>query len=92
LKRQNFNVTPEEEAELQRLRESLGVPSVKEAVLRATRMMLTLTRELEEGRGLYATDCQGHETRLMLPDLEHARAAPWIYLTARPMPGNASSI
>jgi hypothetical protein len=84
LKRQNFNVTPEEEAELQRLRETLGVPSVKEAVLRAARIMLTLTRELEEGRRLYTTDCHGHETHLLLPDLEHARAVPWIYLTARP--------
>lgn len=83
-KRQNFNVTPEEEAELNRLREMLGAASIKDAILRAARTMLTLTREIEEGRQLYTSDRQGHETRLLLPDLEHARAAPWKYLTARP--------
>lgn len=84
LKRQNFNVTPDEEAELNRLRESLGVSSVKEAILRATRTMLTLAREIEEGRRLYTADAQGRETRLLLPDIEAAHASRWNYLTQRP--------
>ena len=83
LKRQNFNVTPDEEADLNRLRESLGVSSVKEAVLRATRMMLTLAQEIEEGRRIYTADRQGRESRLLLPDLEHGRTASWKYLTPR---------
>ncbi len=84
LKRQNFNVTPDEEAELNRLRESLGVSSIKEAVLRATRVVLTITREIEDGRQLYTADRQGRETRLLLPDLEYGRTAAWTYLTPRP--------
>jgi uncharacterized protein (DUF433 family) len=83
LKRQNFNVTPEEEAELQRLREALGAASVKDALLRATRVVLTLNQEVQEGKRIYSTDRSGKETRLLLPDME-ATAASWTYLTARP--------
>ncbi len=44
LKRQNFNVTPEQEAELLSLQTELAAPSVKDAILRAARLVLTLTR------------------------------------------------
>ena len=84
LKRQNFNVTPDEEAELQRLREVLAAPSIKDALLRATRVVLTLSREVQEGRRLYSTDPNGKETRLLLPDIEYAQGPAWIYLAPRP--------
>jgi len=83
LKRQNFNVTPEEEAQLQRLRETLGAASVKDALLRATRVLLTLAQEVQEGKRIYSADRAGTETRLLLPDLE-ATAASWKYLIPRP--------
>ena len=83
LKRQNFNVTPEEEAELNRLREALGAASVKDALLRATRVLLTLTREVQEGKRIYSLDRSGKETRLLLPDIE-ASSATWKYLVPRP--------
>lgn len=84
VKRQNFNVTPEEEAELQRLREALAAPSIKDALLRATRVLLTLTREVQEGRQVYSRDREGHVTRLLLPDVEYAQPAQWKYLAPRP--------
>jgi uncharacterized protein (DUF433 family) len=83
LKRQNFNVTPQEEAELQRLREALAAPSIKDALLRATRVLLTLTREVQEGNRIYCADPSGNQMRLLLPDIE-AAAATWTYLTPRP--------
>ena len=83
LKRQNFNVTPQEEAELTRLRETLGAASVKDALLRATRVLLALAHEVQEGKRIYTADRNGKETRLLLPDLEVA-SAPWRYLTERP--------
>lgn len=83
LKRQNFNVTPEEEAQLQQLRETLAAPSIKDAIFRATRVLLTLTREIQDGKRIYTTDNQGRQTRLLLPDIE-AVAPPWKYLTPRP--------
>lgn len=46
LKRQNFNITPEEEAQLQHLRETLGATSIKDALFRATRLTLVLSREV----------------------------------------------
>ncbi len=70
LKRQNFNVTPEEEAQLQSLREVLAAPSIKDALLRATRILLTLTQEVREGKRIYSVDRNGRETRLLVPDIE----------------------
>src|SRR5438045_2233844 len=79
LKRQNFNVTPEEEAELQRLREVLAASSIKDALLRATRVLLTLAQEVQEGKRIYSADREGRETRLLLPDMEASRNGGWRY-------------
>ncbi|HLK59721.1 MAG TPA: hypothetical protein VKU00_24380 [Chthonomonadaceae bacterium] len=84
VKRQNFNVTPEEEAELQRLREVLAAPSIKDALLRATRILLTLTQEVQEGKRIYSADRNGNQTRLLLPDIEAAQTTAWKYLAPRP--------
>ena len=83
LKRQNFNVTPQEDAELQHLRETLGAASIKDALLRATRMVLTLSQEVQEGKRIYTSDKGGNQTRLLLPEIESSSAG-WKYLTPRP--------
>lgn len=83
LKRQNFNVTPEEEAQLQSLREVLNAPSIKDAVLRATRILLTLDQETREGRRIFSIDRNGAQTRILLPDIE-APTPGWKYLASRP--------
>jgi len=84
LKRQNFNVTPDEEAELLRLREVLGASSIKDAILRATRTLLVLAREVKEGRRIYAVDETGEKTRLLLPDVEASMSSGWRFLAERP--------
>lgn len=83
LKRQNFNVTAEEDAELQRLREVLGAASVKDALLRSARIMLTLARELEGGKQLHIVQPGYNDVRVLLPDVE-AASHSWTYLTQRP--------
>ena len=45
-KRQNFNVTPEQEAELTWLRDTLGASSTKDAILLAVRVLGLLAREV----------------------------------------------
>ena len=82
LKRQNFNVTPEEESQLQQLRETLGAASIKEALLRAARVLITLSQEVQEGKRIYAADREGNQTRLLLPDIESSQSS-WKFLTAR---------
>jgi len=83
VKRQNFNVTADEEAELNHLREALGATSVKDAILRAARIVLTLASEVREGHRIYSADRQGRETRILMPDFE-ASAPRWKYLAERP--------
>jgi hypothetical protein len=47
-KRQNFNITPEQEAQLDWLKEALGAPSTKEAILRAVSVTVALKNSLQQ--------------------------------------------
>jgi uncharacterized protein (DUF433 family) len=84
-KRQNFNITPEQEAELTWLRETLGVSSTKDAILRAVRVLAILAREAQRGRTLYlGSEAGGDLTRLLIPELQPSANNDWKYLVARP--------
>lgn len=83
-KRQNFNVTPEQEAELLALQSELSAPSVKEAILKAVRLTLLLRREVRGGRRIGLKDAQGNVTEMILPELESSGLSPWTYLVERP--------
>ncbi len=85
-KRQNFNITPEQEAELNWLRGALGAPTAKEAILRAIHVLAAVARDLEEGGRLYVHDSSGKITRVIIPELETAGRSPWKYLVERPHP------
>lgn len=85
-KRQNFNITPEQEAELNWLRETIGASSAKDAILRAVRVLAVLAREIEQGQTIYLRNETGQLTRLVLPELEQPAADGWTYLVARPHP------
>jgi hypothetical protein len=84
-KRQNFNITPEQEAEIQWLRETLGAATTKDAILRAVRIVTLLAREAQQGRALYVGNGSGEMARLVIPDLPPP-AQEWKYLAARPHP------
>jgi hypothetical protein len=84
-KRANFQVTAEQEARLVAVKELLEAPSLKEAVLRMSRVMLVLARELASGKRLYVGERPETVERLVLPDLEGAEGG-WRWLVARPHP------
>ena len=83
-KRQNFNITPEQEAELTALQTALSAPSMKDALLRAARLVLLLEQEIKQGRRVYFGDAKGNMTRAILPDLERVGIPAWKYLVERP--------
>jgi hypothetical protein len=86
LKRQNFDVTPEQEAEILWLREMLGASTSKDAVLRAVRIAGILAREVHEGGSLHVKSPGGASERLVIPELERPSGAPWRYLVDREHP------
>jgi uncharacterized protein (DUF433 family) len=83
-KRQNFNITPEQEADLLALQREMDAPSVKDAILRAVRLALLVSREVRRGSRLYLADAHGSMTAVMWPDFEAGAASSWTYLVARP--------
>ena len=83
-KRQNFNVTPEQEAEISWLREAIDAPTTKDAILRAVRVMATLAKEAQGGYSIYVGTATGTPGRLLIPELESVMPPPLKYLVARP--------
>ena len=81
-KRQNFNISPEQEAEIAWLREAMDAPSTKDVVLRSVRVLSTLVREAQTGRRLYLGTADGTMDRLIIPELEPNNS--FQYLVERP--------
>ena len=81
-KRQNFNITHEQEAELQILQGLLHAPSAKDTILRAIRLTLILSREVHQGKRICLSDRRGHITEVILPEMESASPA-WSWLIER---------
>lgn len=79
----DFEMTPDQEAMLGRLRQLLDAPTLKEAVLRSSRIMLYLAESLAQGKHLYVGSAPSHLERVALPELEQANAG-WVWLTPRP--------
>jgi hypothetical protein len=48
-KRQNFNITPEQEAKLHWLQQAMGTPNIKETILKSLDVVFTLKSNLSEG-------------------------------------------
>lgn len=85
-KRQNFNITPEQEAEIAWLREEIDASSTKDAILSAVRTMSALARETKRGGAIFISRESGEKERLVIPELERARKNRWTYLVERPHP------
>lgn len=83
-KRANFEISLEQEASLQQLKQLLDAPSIKEAVLRSSRVMLFLAGEMSSGKRLYLGESPEKATRVALPDIEPSFG--WKWLTQRPHP------
>lgn len=85
-KRQNFNVTPEQEAELEQVRELLDAPNIKEAILQSARIVAALAGEVRRGNAICVEAADGSRTRLLIPELRPAADRGWKYLVERPHP------
>jgi len=86
VKRQNFDVTPEQDAEIAWLREALGASSAKDALLRAVRIAGVLAREVGNGRALLVRGADDVSERLVIPELERPGVPLWRYLVEREHP------
>jgi hypothetical protein len=83
-KRANFEITLEQEASLLQLKQLLDAPSIKEAVLRSSRVMIFLANEMSRGKRLYLGESRESATRVALPDIEPSFS--WKWLMQRPHP------
>lgn len=77
-KRQNFNITLEQEAQIEWLREALGATSAKEAILRAVSVLSTLKEYSQKGFKV-ALVKPDEQVELVIVGLEPA-AEQWKYL------------
>jgi hypothetical protein len=84
-KRQNFNITPEQEAEIAHLKELVDAPTTKDAILSAVRFYATIAREVKEGREIYLSgSSQNQLERVLIPELEALKPPLYKYLVRRP--------
>jgi len=84
-KRLNFDVSPEQEAEIAWLRGALGSSSTKDAVVRAVQIILEISRASEHGGELVIRHTDGRTERIVIPGLQ-PREPRWQFLTRRPHP------
>lgn len=83
-KRQNFNITPEQEAQIEWLREALGANSAKDVILRAVSVLSTLKEYTDKGFKV-ALVKPDERVELVIVGLE-STAGQWKYLIERPHP------
>jgi uncharacterized protein (DUF433 family) len=85
MKRQNFNITPEQEAEIASLRELIDASSTKDAILSAVRFYAVIAQQVREGQQVYlATGKEGPMEKIVVPELEPLRPPRYTYLVQRP--------
>ena len=84
-KRQNFNISPEQEAEIAQLKEIINAPTTKDAILSAVRFYTVVAGRVKEGQELYMTgNRQNQIEKIMIPDLEVLKPSEYKYLVERP--------
>lgn len=83
-KRQNFNITPEQEAQIEWLQQALGANSAKEAILRAVSVLSTLKEYTQKGFKV-ALVKPDERVELVIVGLEPT-VGQWKYLIERPHP------
>jgi hypothetical protein len=84
-KRQNFNVTPEQEAQIEWLQEALGAASAKEAILRAVSVLSALKEYTHKGFKVTLVK-PNEQIELVIPGLQPPAQGQWKYLVERPHP------
>lgn len=85
-KRQNFNITPEQEAEIAWLKDAIDAPTTKDAILQAVRVLSVLARGRQRGFEVFLENTGGERERVLVPGLERNQQSEWKYLAPRPHP------
>lgn len=80
-KRENFDIGPEQQAEIACLQELIHAPTRKDTILTAIRWTLQVLAELKKGNQLYiGNQDKGQLTRLMMLGVDTAAISGWKYL------------
>jgi hypothetical protein len=83
-RRENFDVSPQQLAEIEALQELLEAPSKKDAILLAIHLSLHLASEVRNGNHLFIGDSAGRELRkLVMLGIEKPTINKWTYLVAQ---------
>jgi hypothetical protein len=87
IKRENFDVSPQQQAELETLQELIEAPSKKDAMLFAVHLALHLASEAKKGYQVFLGDAAKHELRrLVLLGVEKPKISRWMYLVEQAHP------
>ena len=81
----NLSLTPEQEAQLDWLRQAIGASDLKETIFRAISVVITLKRRMKSESQLFLHTSEG-QVLLLIPELEVSENENWQYLVARPHP------
>jgi hypothetical protein len=86
-KRENFDVSPEQEADINCLQELIKAPTRKDAILTAVRLALLLAAESKQGNQFYLgrPGCRDLR-RLLMVGIETANLQKWTYLVEQAHP------
>jgi hypothetical protein len=85
LKRENFDVTAEQESEIDCLQSLTRSPSRKETMLSAVRLALQLAAEARKGQQLFlGAEAGANMQKVIIPFLQAPELWPWKYLVEIP--------
>ncbi|MBX9941686.1 MAG: hypothetical protein K2Y32_20645 [Candidatus Obscuribacterales bacterium] len=86
LKRENFDVSPEQQAAIEMLQQVVDAPTKKDAVLMAVRTTLLLAAELKKGNQLFVGHPGEDLRRFVMLGIEKPDSKPLMYLVAHDHP------
>lgn len=86
-KRENFEVSPEQQAEIETLQALIDAPSKKDAVLTAVRLALHLAAETQQGNQIFIGHAEQKDLRRFLVlGIEKPNIPKWLYLVEQAHP------
>ncbi len=86
-RRENFDVTPDQQFAIEALQELVEAPSKKDALLLAVHLTLQLAAEARKGNHLYVGDASKADLmRIVIPGMERPTIPKWTYLVEHAHP------
>ncbi len=86
IKRENFDVSPEQQADIETLQTLLETPSKKDAVLMAVQLALHLVAETKKGNQLFVGHPGEDLKRFVMLGIEKPDVRRWMYLVEHSHP------